>query len=97
MASTLKIQNIAHTGGTNALTVDSSGRVGRPKVPAWMFSTGDAHGSMSGGTSYNPLQFNYRPVDTDGAGGTMIKSGTNHTIVIPVTGIYWIAYWWNQR
>ena len=92
MASTLKVQNIAHTGGTNALTVDSSGRVGRPKVPAWMFSTGNAHGAMSGGTAYNPLQFNFRPVDTDGAGGTMIKSGTNHTIVIPVTGIYWIAY-----
>ncbi len=27
MASTLKVQNIAHTGGTNALTVDSAGIV----------------------------------------------------------------------
>ena len=27
MTSTLKVQNIAHTGGTNALTIDSSGRM----------------------------------------------------------------------
>lgn len=27
MTSTLKVQNIAHTGGTNALTIDSSGNV----------------------------------------------------------------------
>jgi len=92
MASTLKVNTIAHSGGTNALTVDSSGRVGRPKVPSWLFNTGDAHGAMSGGTAYNPLQWNQRQVDTDGAGGTMIKGGTNHTIVIPVTGIYWVAY-----
>ena len=27
MASTLKVQNIAHSGGTNAMTIDSAGRV----------------------------------------------------------------------
>ena len=26
MTSTLKVQNIAHTGGTNAMTIDSGGR-----------------------------------------------------------------------
>ena len=33
MASTLKVQNIAHTGGTTALTVDSSGRILQPVKP----------------------------------------------------------------
>ena len=92
MASTLKVQNIAHTGGTNALTVDSNGRVGRPKVVAWKYITGNAHGSHNGGTAHDPLQWNDRVVDTDGAGGTIIKGGTNHTIVVPVTGLYWVAY-----
>ena len=35
MASTLKVQNIAHTGGTTAMTVDSSGRVTKPQIPAF--------------------------------------------------------------
>ena len=91
--STLKVGTIQdHANSNTALTIDSSGRVARPKVPAWYYSTGNAHGSMNGGTAYNPLQFNDRRVDTDGAGGTMIKGGTNHTIVIPVTGIYWVGY-----
>ena len=91
--STLKVGTIQdHANSNTALTIDSSGRVGRPKVPAWLFNTGNAHGAHNGGTAYNPLQWNSRQVDTDGASGTMIKGGTNHTIVIPVTGIYWVAY-----
>ena len=91
--STLKVGTIQdHANSTTALTIDSSGRVARPKVPAWYYSTGNAHSAHNGGTAYNPLLFGQRTVDTDGAGGTMIKGGTNHTIVIPVTGIYWVGY-----
>ena len=35
MASTLKIQNIAHTDGTTAMTIDSSGRVLQPAKPCF--------------------------------------------------------------
>lgn len=91
--STLKVGTIQdHTNSTTALTIDSSGRVARPKVVSWKYITGNAHGSHAGGTAHNPMQWNQRVVDTDGAGGTIIKSGTNHTIVVPVTGIYWVGY-----
>ena len=35
MTSTLKVQNIAHTGGTNAIAIDSAGRVTEPTKPQW--------------------------------------------------------------
>ena len=34
MASVLKVNELQHTGGTSALTVDSSGRVNQPALPA---------------------------------------------------------------
>ena len=36
MSSKLGVQNIAHTNGTNAMTIDSSGRVLQPTKPAFM-------------------------------------------------------------
>ena len=36
MASTLKVNEIQHTGGTNAMTVDSSGRLAYPAQPRFM-------------------------------------------------------------
>ena len=36
MASTLKVNTIQHTGGTTGMTIDSSGRVTSPQVPAFM-------------------------------------------------------------
>ena len=35
MASTLKVNTIAHTGGTTGLTVDSAGRILKPALPAF--------------------------------------------------------------
>ena len=39
MASTLKVQNIAHTGGTNAMAVNSSGVITEPAKPAFRATT----------------------------------------------------------
>ena len=36
MASTLKVQNITHTGGTSAMTIDSTGRLAYPAQPRFM-------------------------------------------------------------
>ena len=33
MASTLKVNTIAHSGGTNAMTIDSGGRILLPQLP----------------------------------------------------------------
>ena len=35
MASILKVNEIQHTGGTSALTVDTNGIVGKPNIPAF--------------------------------------------------------------
>ena len=34
--STLKVDNIQHTNGTNAMTIDSSGIVSKPATPSWI-------------------------------------------------------------
>ena len=92
MTGILKVDQIQNNTGTAAVTIDGNGRVGGPKIPAWKWSTGNAHGSQNGGTAHDPLQWNDRMLDTDGAGGNLIKSGTNHTLVVPVTGLYWVSY-----
>ena len=39
MASTLKVQNIAHTGGTTAMTVDNNGTMTKPQNGLVMYVT----------------------------------------------------------
>ena len=84
MASTLKVQNIAHTGGTTAMTVDSSGRVTKPQLPAFHVSlASDQTLSTTAatvlfedrGTSYNNFL----------QGGITISSGV---ITVPIAGVY---------
>tara|TARA_Y100000114_G_scaffold112540_1_gene106345 strand:+ start:1189 stop:1704 length:516 start_codon:yes stop_codon:yes gene_type:complete len=84
MASTLKVQNIAHTGGTTAMTVDSSGRVTKPQTPAFHVGLASAQTLSTTaatvlfedrGTSYNNFL----------QGGITISSGV---ITVPVAGVY---------
>ena len=90
MASILKVNEIQHTGGTSALTVDSSGRVSRPKTPSWFFHVGDGH-TASTALVADPLIWGQKIQDDDGAGGTM-SNGSTSNITIPVSGLYWIGY-----
>ena len=53
MTSTLKVQNIAHTGGTNAIAIDSSGRVTTPQLIA--FSGQKTNGSGYSTTGVIPF------------------------------------------
>ena len=89
MASILKVNEIQHTGGTTALTVDSNGRFSRPKTPSWFFHVGDGH-TASSTLVADPLIWGQKIQDDDGAGGTMSSSTSN--ITIPVSGLYWIGY-----
>ena len=84
MASTLKVQNIAHTGGTTAMTIDTSGRVTKPQTPAFHVGLASAQTLSTTaatvlfedrGTSYNNFL----------QGGITISSGV---ITVPIAGVY---------
>ena len=50
MASTLKVNEIQHTGGTTAMTVDSSGRILQPAKPAFRIArSGNSAQTTAGG------------------------------------------------
>lgn len=79
MASELGVQTIQHTNGTDALTIDSSGRVAQPALPYVMVT-------ISANVTVTPdvkVPFN----------SVLNSSGiswdtTNYTFTVPVTGVY---------
>jgi hypothetical protein len=88
MASTLKVDTIAHTGGTSAMTVNSSGVVNTPARPA--FSVHLATSTSSG--DYTSLTDS--PMDTIdfNIGNCVAISGDVATFTAPVTGIYHTSF-----
>ena len=52
MASTLKVNTIQHTGGTSALTIDSTGRILTPARPA--FRAHKTNGNVAATNNYIP-------------------------------------------
>ena len=84
MASTLKVQNIAHTGGTTAMTVDSSGRVTKPQLPAFHVGLASAQ-TLS--TTASTVLFEDRGTSYNNflQGGITISSGV---ITVPIAGVY---------
>ena len=81
MTSTLKVQNIAHTGGTNAIAIDSSGRITN-SVPVY--------GQASHTT---PDQTGVITLDTRQltSGGVQFTD-TDTAIQVPVDGLYMIHF-----
>lgn len=82
MASVLKVNEIQHTGGTSALTIDSNGIVGRSVIPAF-----HAYG-ISNGT--------YTTTGTVPFNNTLLNNGNHYdtstyTFTAPVSGIYNIS------
>ena len=90
--STLGIENIEHTNGTSALTVDTSGRINMPKVPAFAvrgygtFSS-SVSPSVNGVTIANgtDIIYNYDEV-TINRGSAFSNSTGIYTV--PVAGLY---------
>ena len=81
--STLKVQEIQHTGGTTGLTIDSSGRVLKPNVVAWF--VGKSSSQTASGT-YETVTW---PVVTLNQGsGFNASGGSANKFVAPVHGIY---------
>ena len=77
--SNLLVQNIKHTNNTTSMTVDSSGRVLTPTIPAfWAYSDSD---NVS--TSDTAIVFNF----TDLNNGNHYSTSTGR-FTAPVAGIY---------
>ena len=83
--STLYVDNIySKTGTSQALTIDSSGRVTTPSVPAWRVSLNATQSVSSSGTTQVQLD----QTSTENCflnGGVTLNS---YKVVVPVTGIY---------
>lgn len=84
MTSTLKVQNIAHTGGTNAMSIDSTGRILTPARPAFCVTR---NGNQAVGTN-EIIQWNSERFDIGGN----FDISTNYDFTAPVTGIYQLQY-----
>ena len=91
--SNLLVQNIKHTNGTTAQTIDSTGRVTNPNCPAWSVyfyndGTGGSDGSGGDGVggSNVTIVWNRKSVDT----GSSFNTSTGH-YTVPVTGVYLVS------
>ena len=84
MSSTLKVQNIAHTGGTNAMTIDSSGRINQPAKPAF-FAYLTVERSLSS-ISVNPIDITQYLTGIDYNIGSCYSAANG--FVAPMDGIY---------
>lgn len=92
MASILKVNEIQHTGGTSALTIDSSGRMTQSARPVWrVFNVGAQATTNWTASDYAPIIYSHTSIDT-ASGWT---SGSSNLYTIPVTGNY--VFHINQR
>ena len=84
MASELHVDAIKHSGGTSAMTIDSTGRILTPARPA--FRARIAGGT--GGTGVNgTLVFETEDFDIGGNYNT-----SNGRFTAPLTGLYWLSF-----
>lgn len=83
MTSTLKVQNIAHTGGTNAMTIDSNGVVSN-STHVWA----RGHHTSPNISSGNYITFNGGKYSSGGV--TFVDSDTG--MQVPVSGLYLVGF-----
>ena len=84
MASELHVDSIKHSGGTSAMTIDSSGRVTQPQVPCFHVYNDDTNFSN---TSVSKYTVNVAVVN-NGSGFDL----SNNRFVAPVAGHYFMAW-----
>ena len=89
MSSILKVSEIQDpTNGNSALTIDSSGRVQMPVVPAWRVGkTSNQDVSATG-----DVQITFNETDTDNCflqGGVTLSS---NVVTVPVAGVYQVNF-----
>ena len=97
--STLGIENIEHTNGTSAMTVDTSGRVAMPKVPAFAVR---GFGSIQDGATVNGVSiasgtdiiYNYTSIDINRDNAF---DNTKGIYTVPVAGLYQVHAGWGYK
>ena len=80
--STIKVQNIAHTNGTNAMTISSGGVVTQPNNP--MFKVTGADNVAIADNTFTKVTFNSEEFDVGG----YYDSTTNYRYTPQVAGKY---------
>ena len=88
MASTLKVQNIAHTDGTTAMTIASTGVVS-PKTTSFVsvYPKGTTGYQTVSANNYLPFNTIYESHGT----GASDFSTTNYVYTAPVNGLYHLS------
>ena len=87
MTSILKVDNIHTSGGTSAMTIDSTGRVLMPVVPAWRVTKSVVQAVST--TAETAVTF-----QSSSGQNCFVNGGvtlTNNKIVVPVAGIYQVS------
>ena len=84
MTSILKVDNIQNSSGASALSIDSSGVVTKPEVPAFHVTYADGVTCTASGTNY-PFT---SPSITNGFNNGSHYDLTNNYFLVPVSGIY---------
>ena len=89
MASTLKVDTIAHSGGTSAMTIDSGGRINQPTLPRIFVSH-----STNGGVAYvgGDQYVNSSTVVHNITAVGITFDGSNGRYTLPVSGDYYVSY-----
>jgi hypothetical protein len=94
--SKLRVQEIAHSNGTTAMTVDASGNVSRSVIPAWFYNPSGTQ-TFTNTTTMAPITVwavdnglgDLRP-RTFQQGGITLTDSTY--VTVPVTGLYYIEF-----
>lgn len=86
MASIIGVQELQHTNGTSAATIDSTGRILTPARPAFLAHRNGVSATLTGGNYHQIFPFNTVDFDIGNNYDT-----TNYNYVCPVDGIYFFA------
>ena len=92
MSSEIRVNTISHSGGTNGITIDSSGRIAMPKVPAfavWGYGSIQNNATINGLTlaSGTDMIYNYTQIDINRDNAFNNSTGI---YTVPVAGLYQI-------
>lgn len=85
MASIIGVQELQHTNGTSAATIDSTGRITTPARPAFLVSR-SATISLTEGNVHQVLPFDDVRFDI----GSNFSTANNH-YVCPIDGVYFFS------
>ena len=88
MASILKVNELQHTGGTTAMTIDSNGTVLMPQKPAWRLGLSPAQSETTSG--FHDVLFNITTGQNCFVQGNLTYTAATGVLAVGVAGVYQI-------